>query len=87
MNTTQDKNFEPSFSMLVMSLASSALVALGLAEDPATGKKNKDLQMARFNVDLLVMLEEKTKNNLLKDEQNFLTQIIQDLQMKFIQNK
>lgn len=87
MNMTQDKNFEPSFSMLVMSLASSALGALGLAEDPQTGKKNKDRQMARFNIDLLVMLQEKTKNNLLPDELNFLNQIVQDLQIKFIESK
>lgn len=87
MSEAQDKNFEPSFSMLVMSLASSSLVALGLTEDPQTGKKNKDRQMARFNIDLLIMLQEKTKNNLLADEQTFLTQIIQDLQIKFIQAK
>lgn len=87
MNSNEDKNFEPSLSMLVMSLASSALVALGLAEDPQTGQKSKDKKMARFNIDLLTMLKEKTKNNLTSDEQGFLDHIIQDLQMKFIQMK
>lgn len=76
---------EASFSILAMSIASSAVMAMGLAPDPQTGETMKDKNMARFNIDLLVMLKEKTKNNLTAEEQRFLESVISDLQMKFVQ--
>lgn len=89
MNTIEEQkqNLEASFSMLVMSIASSALMSLGLSPDPSTGKTNPDKQVARFNIDLLTMLKEKTKNNLNSEEQDLLNHILQDLQMKFLQMK
>ena len=89
MNTpeTQTEKLEASFSMLVMSIASSALMSLGLSPDPNTGKPEPDKQVARFNIDLLTMLKEKTKNNLNTEDQDLLNQILQDLQMKFLQMK
>ncbi|MCE3009043.1 MAG: DUF1844 domain-containing protein [Proteobacteria bacterium] len=75
---------EANFSVLTMSLASSAAMALGLAPDPQTGKTEKDKNMAKFNIDLLVMLKEKTKGNLSSDEQKFLETVITDLQLKFV---
>ncbi len=82
-----DQNLEATFTMLIMSMASSALMAMGLTPDPQTGKAEADKQMARFNIDLLVNLKEKTKNNLTAEEQGLLDHILQDLQMKFIQLK
>ncbi len=79
------QKLEASFSMLVMSIASSAAMSMGLAPNPQTGETQKDKEIARFNIDLLVMLEEKTKSNLNKDEKQFLETVISDLQMKFIQ--
>lgn len=77
---------EASFSILAMSIASSAVMSMGLAPDPNSGKTHKDKNMARFNIDLLIMLKDKTKNNLTKDEQQFLENIISDLQVKFVQS-
>lgn len=79
----QDK-MEASLSVLIMSLASSAVMAMGLAPDPQTGKTSKDKNMARFNIDLLVVLQQKTKGNLSADESQFLDNLINDLQMKFV---
>ncbi len=79
------EKMEASFSILAMSIASSAVMSMGLAPDPNTGKTSKDKNMARFNIDLLMMLQEKTKNNLNKEEQQFLENIISDLQVKFVQ--
>lgn len=79
------EKMEASFSILTMSIASSAVMAMGLAPDPSTGKVSKDKNMARFNIDLLIMLQEKTKNNLNSDEKAFLESVINDLQMKFVQ--
>ncbi len=75
---------EASFSVLIMSLASSSCMAMGLAPDPENGEVYKDKQMARFNIDLLLVLQEKTKGNLSKDEDQFLENLISDLQMKFV---
>ena len=86
-NEVMTENVEATFSMLAMSMASSAVMAMGLSPDPSTGKTQADKHMARFNIDLLAMLKDKTKNNLTIEESDFLTQLLQDLQMKFLQIK
>lgn len=73
------------FSTLVISLASSSLMALGVEQNPQTGTIEKDLNLARFNIDLLNILKEKTKNNLNDDEQRLLDSVISDLQLKFVE--
>ena len=73
-----------SFSTLVISLASSAVLAMGLEKNPQTGAVEKDLELARFNIDMLGLLKEKTKNNLTDEERQFLDAVIADLQMKFV---
>lgn len=88
MSTAQnDHKLEASFSLLVMSIASNAMMAMGLTPDPQTGQTEVDKNLARFNIDLLMVLSEKTKNNLQADENDLLTHILQDLQMKFLQVK
>ncbi|MGZ3726423.1 MAG: DUF1844 domain-containing protein [Pseudobdellovibrio sp.] len=86
--TTQtDHKLEASFSLLVMSIASNAMMAMGLTPDPQTGKSEVDKNLARFNIDLLLVLKEKTNNNLNADESGLISYVLQDLQMKFIQVK
>jgi len=80
-------SFEASFSVLVTSIASSAAISLGLAPNPATGKPEQDRAMAKFNIDLLAILQEKTKNNLTSDEQQLINHLVQDLKLKFIEKK
>lgn len=78
-------DFQANFSTLIMSIASSAAMSMGLSPDPETGKTEKDKELARFNIDLLVMLQAKTKNNLNDDEKHFLDAVVSDLQLKFTQ--
>lgn len=78
---------EADFNTLIISIASSAILSLGLEANPQTGKTEKNIDMARFNIDLLKVLKEKTKGNLSTHEDNYLNAIITDLQMKFVQNK
>lgn len=89
MTETQNANQElqASFSMLIMSIASNSLMAMGHTPDPQSGKIEIDKQLAKFNIELLLTLKTKTKNNLAPDEQGLLDHIIQDLQIKFIQLK
>ncbi len=81
------ESFEASFSVLVTSIASSAAISLGLAPNPSTGKIEEDRAMAKFNIDLLNILQEKTKNNLTADEQQLISHLVQDLHLKFVQKK
>ena len=65
-----DNALEASFSTLILSIASSAAMAMGLAPDPTTNESSVDKNMARFNIDLLLLLQIKTKGNL-NDEEKF----------------
>jgi len=58
---------EANFSTLVLSIGSSAAMALGLAPIRPMAKLKKDLNLARFNIDLLRMLRDKTQGNLNAD--------------------
>jgi hypothetical protein len=84
---SNDQKLEATLSLLIMSIASNAMMALGLTPDPQTNKTEVDKNLARFNIDLLVMLREKTKNNLSSDEDGLLNQVLQDLQMRYVQLK
>lgn len=78
------ENLEASFSVLIMSIASSAIMAMGLAPNPQNGEVLKDKSMARFNIDLLLVLQGKTRGNLSTEEAQFLENLINDLQMKYV---
>lgn len=86
-NSPTEQKLEASISLLIMSIASNASLAMGLTPDPQTGKTEVDKHLAQFNIDLLIVLKDKTKNNLNADESGLLNYILQDLQMKFIQVK
>ena len=75
------------FPTFVLSINSSALVQLGLIEDPANGQKAKNLPLAKQTIDLLAMLEEKTKGNLTSDEENILKNILYELRMLYVKEK
>jgi hypothetical protein len=87
MTSTTEPKLEASFSLLTMSIASNAMMAMGLTADPQNGKTEVDKNLARFNIDLLVMLKEKTKANLNSEETGLIDHVLQDLQIKFIQTK
>jgi len=74
------------FNALVLSLGSSVIVHLGEAPDPTSGQKAApNLPMAQQSIDLLAMLQEKTRGNLTADEARFLENILFDLRMLYLQ--
>jgi hypothetical protein len=75
------------FSTFVFSLNSSALVHLGVIEDPGTGQKVKSLPLAKQTIDILGMLEEKTRGNLTTDEENLLKNMLHDLRLMYVKEK
>ena len=77
---------EASFSIIIMSIASSAAMSMGLSPNQ-DNVIEVDKPLARFNIDLLSVLKEKTQNNLSNEEKGLLDHIVQDLQAKFVQLK
>lgn len=75
------------FATFVFSLNSSALVHLGLLDDPATNQKSKNLPIAKQTIDILGMLEEKTRGNLSKEEEDMLNHILYDLRLLYVREK
>jgi len=72
------------FSTFVLSMNSSALVQLGLIEDPSGGQRTKNLPLAKQTIDMLAMIEEKTKGNLTGDEEKILTNILYELRLLYV---
>ena len=72
------------FSTFVLSIIGSAYVHLGDAPTPDEPAE-RDLHMARQDIDLLGLLQEKTKGNLTGDEERLLEQALCDLRMRFVE--
>ncbi len=72
------------FSDFVMSIATSAIVALGEAPDPESGKRVFDLNAAKQTIEVLNMLKGKTQGNLSQDESRLLDGILYELRLKFV---
>ncbi len=81
-NKQNTKMDPPVFSTLVHSLTHSALAAMGLIPEI---KSKKNTTLAEFNIELLLLLREKTKGNLTEEEKQLLDNSIQDLQITFSQ--
>ncbi|MEZ4225188.1 MAG: DUF1844 domain-containing protein [Polyangiaceae bacterium] len=73
------------FATFVLSLAHSGRVHLGDAPDPAAGTQGIEGAMARQTIDLLALLQEKTKGNLSGEEETLLAQALYDLRMRYVE--
>jgi hypothetical protein len=73
------------FATFVLSLNHSALLHMGDAPHPTGEAPEKDLPLARQTIDLLSLLEEKTKGNLTGDEERLLSHVLFDLRMRFVE--
>ncbi len=75
---------QPDFSFFVTTLALQASIAMGVMENPADGKKEENLAQARFLIDTMVLLREKTKGNLTPEEGALLENVLYELRMQYI---
>ena len=73
------------FATFVVSLSHSALTHLGDAPDLEDGNVRRNLPLAKQTIDLLGLLEEKTRGNLDGDEERLLTQVLFDLRMRYLE--
>ena len=72
-------------SFFCYSLATQAQVLLGLMPNPATGETEVDLDQAKYTIDLLEMLREKTEGNRTEEETKVLMGLLFDLRMRFVE--
>jgi hypothetical protein len=75
---------EPTLIVHVFHLAAQVGMALGETENPVTGRKDTDLRAARFLIDTLAMLEEKTRGNRTPEEEEYVAGVLTNLRMAFV---
>ncbi|MFH1729174.1 MAG: DUF1844 domain-containing protein [Pseudomonadota bacterium] len=75
------------FSSFIFSLSSSALISLGQMANPLTNEVEKNLELAKQNIDILSIIKDKTKSNLTEDEEKLLSDILYNLRMKYLAEK
>ncbi|PQO41473.1 DUF1844 domain-containing protein [Blastopirellula marina] len=73
----------PDFRMLVSMLATQAFAAMGQIPNPATGQPMVELPLAKHMIDMLTVIEAKTKGNLSADEDKFLENALHELRMGY----
>jgi hypothetical protein len=69
------------FASFILSLSSSALMSLGVVENPVTGKKEKEPAVAKQTIDLIALLKEKTAGNLDEGESKLMDDVLGELRL------
>ncbi len=73
-----------SFEMLVTTLVTEAMIGLGQLPHPMTQQLHRDVEQARYAIDMLDMLDQKTRGNLSAIEERFLRDTLHQLRMAFV---
>ena len=82
MNDQEKQQFM--FMQLVMMFHTLTMHQLGKIKNPVTDKVERDLAAAQGSIDMLEMLKEKTKGNLATDEDRFLTNLLKELKLNYV---
>lgn len=72
------------FNAFVLGLASQAMLSLGVMPDPQTNERDVSLPLACQTIEILAMLETKTKGNLDSEEAALLERILYDLRLRYV---
>jgi hypothetical protein len=72
------------FAALISMLMTQALFAMGFLQIKGQENREPDLEMAKYNIDMLETLEEKTKGNLTEQEQKVLADTLSQLRMGYV---
>jgi hypothetical protein len=75
---------EGNLAALISMLATQALFALGLLQIKGQEERKPDLELAKYNIDMLQVLEEKTKGNLTKEEEIVIENTLNELRMGYV---
>ena len=74
----------PDFRVFVAGLYTQTLMALGEVENPVTKEKGRDLSEAQYLIDTIDMLRLKTQGNLSSEEEGYLSSLLNDLRMRYV---
>ncbi len=72
------------FTSFILSLSTSALMHLGVIENPVTKKTEKELPVARQTIDIIELLKDKTTGNLSEDETQLMVNVLRELRMLYV---
>lgn len=75
------------FATFILSLASSAQVHLGLVPNPTNNQVEKNLSLAKQTIDILGVLQDKTKGNLSGEEEKLFQYVLTDLRLRYLEAK
>ena len=88
LNDKEQAKLPPAtFMSLVSTFATQAMIALGEIEIPGAEGRNLDLEGAKFAIDTLGVIQEKTKGNLSEEEKRALEDVLQSLRLRFVKKK
>jgi len=83
-NWASDFTDQALFTQLVLSFQAAAWQQMGKVASIITGKIERNIEMAKHSIDMLAMLEEKTKGNLNEDESKYLAHVLYELRMNYL---
>lgn len=75
------------FVQLISSLHGAALMQMGKIKNPATDILERNLEQAELTIEMLDMLKEKTKGNLSNDEEKFVSSVISEVKLNYVDEK
>jgi hypothetical protein len=75
------------FLQLISSLHGAALMQMGKIKNPATDKLERNLEQAELTIEMLDMLKEKTKGNLSNDEEKFISSVVSEVKLNYVDEK
>lgn len=79
-----EKKGEFYFIQLVITFQAAAMQQMGKLQNPITKKVERNLDQAQFSIDMLEMIQNKTKNNLSENEKKFLEHTLYELRMNYL---
>ncbi len=82
---TKAEDFKMDFSNFILSLNASAMIHLGDIPDPNTKERGVNLHSAKHTVDILELIQDKTRGNLTDEEKKLMDDVIYSLRMRYVQ--
>ena len=74
----------PDFNFFITTLALQSSISLGVVANPSNNQKEENLPQAKFIIDTMGMLQEKTKGNLTKEEETLLENVLYELRLQYV---
>ena len=87
MSKQDEKVQEKLFQGLVKSFKSNAEIQLGMKENPLTGENEQNLDQAKYSINMLEMLQEKTEGNVAEREKKYLDKVASRMKKKYVEKK